>query len=185
MARHLHRFARRVVKRGAGARERDAEALERLHDLDAGAVLFPRAVAQIDHDVEAHPGNFSHLADGRGHGRNGAQGIGAGAHRKAHPERAPRLGGRRNHLIQRPVHRRHGPGLVQRIQFHIPDDSHDFADLIWEKGQREMFSERVLIGPKALGHGFTDERDGSSANHVGVADVASAQQRDAQRAQVA
>src|SRR5579859_2095346 len=48
-----------------------------------------------------------------------------------------------------------------------------------------MFAERVLVGPKALGHGFADDHGRISASHVIIGEVAAAQERDKHRVQIA
>jgi hypothetical protein len=62
LAGELHRQARGVVAAGVGAGVGEADALEAVDDLDAGAVLVPRAVAQVDGDVDALAGEFGELA---------------------------------------------------------------------------------------------------------------------------
>ena len=65
MAGELHRNARRVVGTGIRARVRETEPLERHWDLDAGDVLVPRPVAEVDVDVEPRPRRVDQLPHGR------------------------------------------------------------------------------------------------------------------------
>src|SRR5258708_4055869 len=48
-----------------------------------------------------------------------------------------------------------------------------------------MLTDRVFVGPKTPGYGFTDEHHGRPAHNIGIIQVPTAQQRDAHSAQVA
>src|SRR5438132_7998 len=82
--------------------------------------------------------------------------IGAGAHDKAHAERAPGFRRRDRELAQWPIKRLDGTGLIQRILFHVTDHACDFPHHTWKKRQRNVLADRILVGPETLRHGFAD-----------------------------
>jgi hypothetical protein len=61
----LHRLPARVVELRGRSRERDTEPLEGLHDLDPRPVLAPRAVADVEEEVEAPARELDDSADRR------------------------------------------------------------------------------------------------------------------------
>ena len=66
VARHLHGFARGIVKRRSRTGKGDVHPLQRLNHFDARRVLIPRAVAEVDRHVEALAGDLDHLLHRRG-----------------------------------------------------------------------------------------------------------------------
>ena len=66
MGRHFHGFTGGVVEERTGAGEGEIEAFEDLDNFDAGSVLVPGAVAEVDDDVEVLTGEFGYLVDGGG-----------------------------------------------------------------------------------------------------------------------
>jgi hypothetical protein len=60
----LHRLARGLVELRGRAGERKPQPLEREHDVDAGASLVPRAVAQVEEQVVAVAGELDHPLHG-------------------------------------------------------------------------------------------------------------------------
>src|SRR5690348_9169126 len=66
VANALHGLTRWFVEGRSRARECQPEPLQRLHYLDAGPIFFPRAIAQVEKDIEAAARKFAYLAHGSG-----------------------------------------------------------------------------------------------------------------------
>src|SRR5690606_2231030 len=61
----LHGLARWIIKLRVGACKGHVEPLEGLHHFDAGAILVPGSITQVDEYIEVPRGELSHLANGR------------------------------------------------------------------------------------------------------------------------
>jgi len=75
--------------------------------------------------------------------------------------------------------------LAQRILLYVANDSDNLSRRFPKKCQSDVLSDRIVVGPKTPGYGFTDEHHGRPAHNIGIIQVATAQQRDAHSAQVA
>src|SRR5258708_36364676 len=127
----------------------------------------------------------SHAVHGTCDGGNGSGRIRASAHRETHSKGAPRFPRWSSDLAQWPVEGFNGTSLSQRILLYVANASDNLSLRFPKKCQSDMLTDRIFVGPKTLGHGFTDEHYGWPTYHVGIIQVATAPQRDAHSAQVA
>ena len=100
--------------------------------------------------------------------------------------RPPGFIGGSDNLRNRPVEgcRVRGAGETAAL-LDVSDDSDDLAVLVGEKGQLEMVSNGVAVGPESFGHGLTDDDDGGGGGAIVGADIATLKEGDAHDFEVA
>jgi hypothetical protein len=107
-------------------------------------------------------------------------GLRSGAHDNGKRERSPTSEGWSSKLAERHVDGRRRSERVHAVEFNVRNDADNFTGFVGEEGHRQVFAERVFVGPEALGHGLTDDDDAVGVWRVGIVEFAAAEQRDVQ-----